>query len=84
MNCSIVTLSNPESYYGADNGGVIDAGVAQLCKDACASAVLPGRFSQYDSDGDGKVWITWQYFMPDMIRRKRNDRCNLGTSGECR
>ena len=52
----IVTLSNPESYYGADNGGVIDAGVAQLVKDACASAGSAGvDFSQYDSDGDGKI-----------------------------
>ena len=52
----IVTLSNPESYYGGDNGGVIDAGVAQLVKDACASASSAGvDFSQYDSDGDGKV-----------------------------
>jgi M6 family metalloprotease-like protein len=52
----VITLSNSESYYGGDSGGTIDAGVAQLVKDACAAAVTAGvDFSQYDSDGDGKV-----------------------------
>ena len=51
-----VQLSNTQAYYGDNDNG------AQCLKDACALLDSEIDFSQYDTDGDGKVDMILFYF----------------------
>lgn len=51
----IITLSNPISYYGANDSKGNDINPQQMVIDACRAADANIDFSICDNDGDGKV-----------------------------
>jgi len=50
-----VTLSNPVSYYGANDEDDEDVRPANMIRDACVAASSLVDFSEYDADNDGAV-----------------------------
>ena len=50
-----VTLANNRKYYGENNSAGNDRRAKEMIKEACQAVDAIVDFSQYDSDGDGKV-----------------------------
>ena len=52
-------LGNAYNYYGADSESVQDIHLGKFIYDSCKKADADVDFSQYDSDGDGKVDLVY-------------------------
>ncbi|MCR4664492.1 MAG: M6 family metalloprotease domain-containing protein [Paludibacteraceae bacterium] len=58
-----VTLDQPRSYYGANNGSKLDVNAAQMVVDACLKADAAGAdFTLYDNNHDGTVDFVFVIF----------------------
>ncbi len=58
-----VTLDNPRSYYGANNGSTLDIRASQMIVDACVKADEAGvDFTRYDNNKDGLVDFVFVIF----------------------